>query len=66
MGDMFAARCVFSRAKQGLFRESQDNGKMKHQALIKGLVRLHILHHASEEEFYGQGITINWPATATC
>jgi PadR family transcriptional regulator, regulatory protein PadR len=28
--------------------------KMKHQELLKGLIRLHILHHASEEEFYGQ------------
>jgi PadR family transcriptional regulator, regulatory protein PadR len=30
--------------------------KMKHQELLKGLVRLHILHHACEEEFYGQWI----------
>lgn len=28
--------------------------KMKHQELFKGLIRLHILHHASEGEFYGQ------------
>jgi PadR family transcriptional regulator, regulatory protein PadR len=28
--------------------------KMKHQELLKGLIRLHILHHAAEEEFYGQ------------
>ncbi len=28
--------------------------KMKHQELLKGLIRLHILHHASEAEFYGQ------------
>jgi PadR family transcriptional regulator, regulatory protein PadR len=28
--------------------------KMKHQALLTGLIRLHILHHASEEAFYGQ------------
>jgi PadR family transcriptional regulator PadR len=28
--------------------------KMKHQELMKGLIRLHILHHASKEEFYGQ------------
>ena len=28
--------------------------KMKHQELFKGLIRLHILHHASEDEFYGQ------------
>jgi len=27
---------------------------MKHQELLKGLVRLHILHHAAEAEFYGQ------------
>jgi PadR family transcriptional regulator PadR len=28
--------------------------RMKHQELFKGLIRLHILHHASESEFYGQ------------
>ena len=28
--------------------------RMKHQELLKGLIRLHILHHASEGEFYGQ------------
>jgi DNA-binding PadR family transcriptional regulator len=28
--------------------------KMKHQELLKGLIRLHILHHASIGEFYGQ------------
>jgi DNA-binding PadR family transcriptional regulator len=28
--------------------------KMRHQELLKGLIRLHILHHASEGEFYGQ------------
>jgi DNA-binding PadR family transcriptional regulator len=27
---------------------------MKHQDLLAGLIRLHILHHASKEEFYGQ------------
>ena len=27
---------------------------MKHQELLKGLIRLHILHHAVEGEFYGQ------------
>ncbi len=27
---------------------------MKHQDLFKGLIRLHILHHAAEGEFYGQ------------
>ena len=26
----------------------------KHQELLKGLVRLHILHHACKEEFFGQ------------
>jgi PadR family transcriptional regulator len=30
--------------------------KMKHQELLKGLICLHILHHASEGEFYGQWI----------
>src|SRR6202051_1392842 len=28
--------------------------KMKHQELLKGLIRLHILHHAAKDEFYGQ------------
>jgi PadR family transcriptional regulator len=28
--------------------------KLKHQELLKGLIRLHILHHASKEPFYGQ------------
>ena|SRR5437588_3185752 len=28
--------------------------RMKHQELLKGLIRLHILHHASKEELYGQ------------
>jgi PadR family transcriptional regulator PadR len=28
--------------------------RMKHQDLLVGLIRLHILHHASKEEFYGQ------------
>jgi DNA-binding PadR family transcriptional regulator len=27
---------------------------MKHQNLLKGLIRLHVLHHASKEEFFGQ------------
>jgi DNA-binding PadR family transcriptional regulator len=27
---------------------------MKHQDLLKGLIRLHILHHAAQAEFYGQ------------
>ena len=27
---------------------------MKHQDLLKGLIRLHILHHAVKAEFYGQ------------
>lgn len=27
---------------------------MKHQDLLAGLIRLHILHHAAKEEFYGQ------------
>ncbi len=28
--------------------------KMKHQDLLKGLIRLHILHHAAKAAFYGQ------------
>ena len=27
---------------------------MKHQELLKGLIRLHILHHAAKSGFYGQ------------
>jgi PadR family transcriptional regulator PadR len=30
------------------------NKLIKHQNLLKGLIRLHVLHHASEDEFYGQ------------
>jgi DNA-binding PadR family transcriptional regulator len=29
---------------------------MEHQDLLVGLIRLHILHHAVEEEIYGQWI----------
>lgn len=32
----------------------QPTGTMKHQELLKGLIRLHILHHASKGGFYGQ------------
>jgi PadR family transcriptional regulator len=28
--------------------------RMKHQELFKGLIRLHVLHHAAQEPFYGQ------------
>ena len=28
--------------------------RMKHQQLLKGLIRLHILHHAAKAPFYGQ------------
>jgi DNA-binding PadR family transcriptional regulator len=28
--------------------------RIKHQELLKGLIRLHVLHHASQEPFYGQ------------
>ncbi len=41
---------------RALARIGSIMAKMKHQELLKGLVRLHILHHASEEEFYGQWI----------
>jgi len=27
---------------------------MEHQDLLSGLVRLHVLHHAAEDELYGQ------------
>jgi DNA-binding PadR family transcriptional regulator len=30
--------------------------QIKHQNLLKGLIRLHVLHHAAEGEFYGQGM----------
>ena len=29
---------------------------MEHQELLVGLIRLHVLHHAAEEEIYGQWI----------
>jgi PadR family transcriptional regulator PadR len=32
----------------------QRMARMKHQELLKGLIRLHILHHASQAAFYGQ------------
>jgi PadR family transcriptional regulator, regulatory protein PadR len=28
--------------------------RVRHQGLFKGLIRLHILHHTAEGEFYGQ------------
>jgi PadR family transcriptional regulator, regulatory protein PadR len=28
--------------------------RMKHQQLLNGLIRLHILHHAAKSPFYGQ------------
>jgi PadR family transcriptional regulator PadR len=28
--------------------------RMKYQELLNGLIRLHVLHHATEGEFYGQ------------
>lgn len=31
-------------------------GAMEHQDLLVGLIRLHILHHAVEEDIYGQWI----------
>jgi DNA-binding PadR family transcriptional regulator len=31
-----------------------QNAITKHQELFKGLIRLHILHHACKEELYGQ------------
>jgi PadR family transcriptional regulator, regulatory protein PadR len=32
--------------------------RMKHRELLKGLMRLHILHHACEAEFYGQWMIV--------
>lgn len=29
-------------------------GAMEHQDLLSGLIRLHVLHHAVEDEVYGQ------------
>ena len=37
-----------------IFATRQRMAKMKYQDLLKGLIRLHILHHASKEPFYGQ------------
>jgi DNA-binding PadR family transcriptional regulator len=34
----------------------KGSGAMEHQDLLVGLIRLHVLHHAAEEEIYGQGI----------
>jgi PadR family transcriptional regulator, regulatory protein PadR len=49
---------VVSGAEHRYCDGTQDSGatmaKMKHQELLKGLIRLHILHHASKDEFYGQ------------
>jgi PadR family transcriptional regulator len=41
-------------AVNGFSRIELIMARMKHQELLKGLIRLHILHHAAEEEFYGQ------------
>lgn len=35
-------------------RRGVTMARMKHQDLLIGLIRLHILHHAAKEEFYGQ------------
>ncbi len=35
-------------------RRAATMARMKHQELLIGLIRLHILHHAAKEEFYGQ------------
>ena len=39
--------------------------KIKHQELLKGLIRLHIPHHASEAGFYRQWMIQELAATAT-
>jgi DNA-binding PadR family transcriptional regulator len=33
-----------------------DDSAMEYQDLLVGLIRLHVLHHAVEEEIYGQWI----------
>jgi DNA-binding PadR family transcriptional regulator len=33
-----------------------EDPAMEHQDLLVGLIRLHVLHHAAEEEIYGQWI----------
>jgi DNA-binding PadR family transcriptional regulator len=45
------------RVKLGIVRQEATDrpmARMKHQDLLKGLIRLHILHHASKAAFYGQ------------
>ena len=34
--------------------ETERSRVMEHHDLLSGLVRLHVLHHAAEEEIYGQ------------
>jgi DNA-binding PadR family transcriptional regulator len=54
----FLIGLTWSRPKGGELLENRTvegaMAKMKHQELFKGLIRLHILHHASKAEFYGQ------------
>jgi DNA-binding PadR family transcriptional regulator len=37
-----------------IFMTERAMARLKHQELLTGLIRLHILHHAAEGEFYGQ------------
>jgi PadR family transcriptional regulator, regulatory protein PadR len=41
-------------AVRRLGRNEALMARMKHQELLKGLIRLHVLHHASQKPFYGQ------------
>ncbi len=35
-------------------RQADDKGPMEHRDLLSGFVRVHILHHASQHDVYGQ------------
>jgi PadR family transcriptional regulator len=47
---------IGSRYRKSMLHGEYDMAmaRLKHQELLKGLIRLHILHHAVEGEFYGQ------------
>jgi len=49
---------LFRKSNIGIVRKAETSRatmvRMKHQELLKGLIRLHILHHAAKDEFYGQ------------
>ena len=62
IGEHYASICdrntAFPREWRLVFAQKTlievTNGQNEDQDLLKGLIRLHILHHASKEPFYGQ------------